>query len=106
MRSRQDWRAVATDGGRDTLFLAPCRVFVSLRRPGTTVTPRRHAGPVENQLQLPLVGEWAVRRTRPSTDGDWRIDEPTRRVGRRGLAAARAALARTSAPEEARATAA
>ena len=34
------------------------------------------------------------RRAAPYDD-DWRLDERTRRVGRRGLAAARAALART-----------
>jgi hypothetical protein len=63
-------------------------------------------GPVENQLQLPLVGDIA-RRPAPATgDSDWRIDEPTRRVGRRGLAAARAALARAAALEDTRATAA
>jgi hypothetical protein len=61
---------------------------------------------VENQLQLPLVGDTAGRSARPAGDSDWRIDEPTRRVGRRGLAAARAALARTSALDEARADAA
>jgi len=63
-------------------------------------------GPVENQLQLPLVGDIARRPARPTTDGDWRIDEPTRRVGRRGLAEARAALARASALEDTRANAA
>lgn len=61
---------------------------------------------VENQLQLPLVGDIARRPDRPPTEGDWRIDEPTRRVGRRGLAEARAALARTSALEDTRADAA
>jgi hypothetical protein len=61
---------------------------------------------VENQLQLPLVGDIAGRPARASVDSDWRIDEPTRRVGRRGLAAARAALARASALDDARADAA
>jgi hypothetical protein len=61
---------------------------------------------VENQLQLPLVGDIAGRTARPAADSDWRIDEPTRRVGRRGLAAARAALARSSALEDSRADAA
>jgi hypothetical protein len=62
-------------------------------------------GLVENQLQLPLVGDIAGRRDRPA-DSDWRIDEPTRRVGRRGLAEARAALARASALDDTRADAA
>jgi hypothetical protein len=61
---------------------------------------------VENQLQLPLVGDTAGRPARPGGDGDWRIDEPTRRVGRRGLAAARAALARAAELEDTRADAA
>ena len=61
---------------------------------------------VENQLQLPLVGDLAGRPVRPSADSDWRIDEPTRRVGRRGLAAARAALARAAALDDTRADAA
>jgi hypothetical protein len=45
-----------------------------------------------------------TRATRPSGVGrapagheDWRLDEPTRRAGRRGLAEARAALARVRA---------
>jgi len=58
---------------------------------------------VENQLQLPLVGD--ITR-RPAAESEWRIDEPTRRVGRRGLAAARAALARASALADTRADAA
>jgi len=61
---------------------------------------------VENQLQLPLVGDLAGRPVRPAGDSDWRIDEPTRRVGRRGLADARAALARASVLDDARADAA
>jgi hypothetical protein len=61
---------------------------------------------VENQPQLPLVGDTAGRPTRPTPESDWRIDEPTRRAGRRGLAAARAALARSSAFEDAEADAA
>lgn len=60
---------------------------------------------VENQLQLPLVGDLAGRPARPA-DSEWRIDEPTRRVGRSGLAAARAALARASALDDTRANAA
>gem|GEM_PF-6526190 len=49
------------------------------------------------QPQLPLVGETHHGiRTRVEVDDDWRIDEPTRVAGRRGLAAARAALARTA----------
>jgi hypothetical protein len=63
-------------------------------------------GLVQNQPQLPLVGDTAGRRARPAPDSDWRIDEPTRRVGRRGLAEARAALARASALEDTRADAA
>jgi hypothetical protein len=51
---------------------------------------------VENQLQLPLVGDLAERPTRRCAESDWRIDEPTRRVGRSGLAVARAALARAT----------
>jgi hypothetical protein len=61
---------------------------------------------VENQLQLPLVGGSTNRRVPPRDESEWRIDEPTRRVGRRGLAEARAALARTSSLEDARADAA
>ncbi|HVA03537.1 MAG TPA: hypothetical protein VMU64_07265 [Acidimicrobiales bacterium] len=61
---------------------------------------------MENQLQLPLVGDTAGRPVRPHPDSDWRIDEPTRRVGRRGLAAARAALARAAALDDTRANAA
>jgi hypothetical protein len=61
---------------------------------------------VENQLQLPLVGDIAGRPVRPASDSDWRIDEPTRRAGRRGLVAARAALARSSSFEDAQADAA
>jgi hypothetical protein len=61
---------------------------------------------VESQLQLPLVGDTAGRPLRRPTDSDWRIDEPTRRAGRRGLAAARAALARSSAFGDAEADAA
>lgn len=63
-------------------------------------------GLVENQLQLPLVGDITGRRAPPAADSDWRIDEPTRRVGRRGLAEARAALARASTLEDAQADAA
>jgi hypothetical protein len=63
-------------------------------------------GPVENQLQLPLVGDTAGRPVRSASDSDWRIDEPTRRVGRQGLAAARAALARASALDDTQADAA
>jgi len=63
-------------------------------------------GPVENQLQLPLVGDTGGRPRRPAPDNDWRIDEPTRRAGRRGLAAARAALARSSPFEDSQADAA
>jgi len=55
---------------------------------------------VENQLQLPLVGDTVGRQASPRADSDWRIDESTRRAGRRGLAAARAALARTSTLED------
>jgi len=62
---------------------------------GRSVTPRRdHAG-VQVQQRLPLVGDTGAAPGRPA-DGDWRIDEPTRLAGRRGLAAARAALARST----------
>jgi len=70
------------------------------------VTPGRDAGTVENQLQLPLVGDTTGRPVRPAPDSDWRIDETTRRAGRRGLAAARAALARSAALGDTRADAA
>jgi len=56
-------------------------------------------GDVDNQPQLPLVGDTAGRLVRPPGDADWRIDEMTRRAGRRGLVAARAALARHRALE-------
>ena len=48
------------------------------------------------QPQLPLPGPTGAQ-DRPARDGeDWRIDEPTRLAGRRGVAAARAALARST----------
>jgi hypothetical protein len=53
--------------------------------------------PQQQTLPLRLVGE----------DGraeDWRIDDQTREVGRRGLAAARAALAAAARRSEERAT--
>jgi hypothetical protein len=60
------------------------------------------------QPQLPLVGGSertpGAQQVRP--DDDWRIDERTRRAGRRGLAVARAALARSTSAEASRATAA
>ncbi len=74
--------------------------------PAPLLQPDAILGVVENQLQLPLVGDTAGRPARPVGDSDWRIDEPTRRVGRRGLAAARAALARASALDDTRADAA
>ena len=63
---------------------------------------------MEIQPQLPLVGETHHGiRARVAVDDDWRIDEPTRVAGRQGLAAARAALARTApVPEDRRADAA
>jgi hypothetical protein len=61
---------------------------------------------VEYQPQLPLIGAIARRSARPGAESDWRIDEPTRRVGRRGLAAARAALNRSTAFEDRNAAAA
>jgi hypothetical protein len=61
---------------------------------------------MENQLQLPLVGDLAGRPARRCADSDWRIDEPTRRLGQKGLADARAALARASAPADTQANAA
>jgi hypothetical protein len=51
---------------------------------------------VEYQPQLPLTGDVVRRVPRADADSDWRLDEPTRIVGRQGLAAARAALASTS----------
>ena len=52
---------------------------------------------VDYQQPLPLVGDTGGASTaRPAPGGDWRIDERTRRAGRQGLAAARAALARSS----------
>jgi hypothetical protein len=74
--------------------------------PGRALHLDAMLGLVQNQPQLPLVGDTAGRRARPAPDSDWRIDEPTRRVGRRGLAEARAALARASALEDTRADAA
>jgi hypothetical protein len=59
-----------------------------------------------HQPQLPLVGDTAGHRVRPASDSDWRIDEPTRRAGRRGLSAARAALERSATFERLRADAA
>jgi hypothetical protein len=98
-----------TDGSvqsNDEPGTAPTRSGTgSAARTSRTVTPRRDPGSVENQPQLPLFADTG-RPVRRRIDGDWRIDEPTRRVGRRGLAAARAALARSAAPEAARATAA
>ena len=43
----------------------------------------------------PAIRARRARPVRPVPGGDWRIDERTRVVGRRGLAAARAALARS-----------
>jgi len=51
---------------------------------------------VAYQPQLPIPTEWPRACPPRPGDDDWRIDEPTRLVGRRGLAAARAALARTA----------
>ena len=48
---------------------------------GFTVTPPGHTAPMARQLQL------------LEQAPDWRIDDATKAVGRRGLAAARAALA-------------
>jgi hypothetical protein len=48
---------------------------------------------VEYQPHLPLVGDLERRRATPENDSDWRLDEPTRRAGHRGVRAARAALA-------------
>jgi len=61
---------------------------------------------VAYQPQLPIPTEWPQGRPPRRDDEDWRIDEPTRRVGRRGLAAARAALARTALVQGPRADAA
>ena len=58
------------------------------------------------QPQLPIPTEWPRARTPRRDDDDWRLDEPTRLVGRRGLAAARAALARTAPVDTPRADAA
>jgi hypothetical protein len=55
--------------------------------------------PQQQTLPLRLVGEGG--RTE-----DWRIDDQTREVGRRGLAAARAALAAAARRSEERATSA
>ena len=68
--------------------------------------PRAILHPVDKQQQLPLVGDLAGRPVHPAPDSEWRIDEPTRRAGRRGLAAARAALARASALQDTKADAA
>ncbi len=51
---------------------------------------------MEYQPQLPLKGEVVRPIRRGDAADDWRLDEPTRIVGRQGLAAARAALARAS----------
>jgi hypothetical protein len=62
-------------------------------------TVRRHRSPTI-QLQLPLnsVPSEATKRLQ----ADWRLDERTRSIGRRGVAAARALLGEsTPAPEEA-----
>ena len=47
----------------------------------------------QEQLPLPDVEPAA---TRARGGDDWRLDEPTRQAGRRGLVAARRALARAS----------
>ncbi|HEY5252627.1 MAG TPA: hypothetical protein VIJ09_13235 [Acidimicrobiales bacterium] len=54
------------------------------RRPGTTER-RAHPAPAA-----------APRRSYPYDDQNWRLDEKTRRAGRQGVAAARAALAGTA----------
>jgi len=51
---------------------------------------------VAYQPQLPIPTAWPQNRPPRPEDDDWRIDEPTRLAGRRGLAAARAALARST----------
>jgi len=75
-------------------------------RPGAVLHLGAILGHVENQLQLPLVGDVSGGTERPSVDSDWRIDESTRRAGRRGVAAARAALARHGSLEDNQADAA
>ncbi len=52
-------------------------------------TVRRHRSPAI-QLELPLRSPPA--RVAPRPEGDWRLDEQTRRIGRQGVAAARALL--------------
>ncbi|HUY21721.1 MAG TPA: hypothetical protein VMV22_05220 [Acidimicrobiales bacterium] len=55
---------------------------------------------MQYQQRLPLIVDTGTGSA--TTDGDWRLDEPTRLAGRRGLASARAALARSTraAPNE------
>ena len=52
-------------------------------------TARRHRSPTI-QLELPLRSPPA--EATPDPQGDWRLDERTRRIGRQGVAAARALL--------------
>jgi hypothetical protein len=69
-----------------------------------TVAGRTRPTRRARQTQPGVTGAGDTRATRPVTEsagsgrslpvGDWRIDETTRRAGRRGLAEARAALAR------------
>ena len=92
--------------GTDSLTATWSRIVPAFCSTHLGVTPRRDAGSVENQLQLPLVGDTTGRPVRPAPDSDWRIDETTRRAGRQGLAAARAALARSAALGDTRADAA
>ena len=52
-------------------------------------TARRHRSPTV-QLELPLRSPPA--EAAPRRQADWHLDEQTRRIGRRGVAAARALL--------------
>lgn len=65
-------------------------------------TARRHRSPT-TQLQLPLHSPPA--EAAPGPQEDWRLDERTRRIGRQGVAAARALLEDgTRTPEDTAAT--
>jgi hypothetical protein len=58
--------------------------------------------PLPHALQLELTLPAPPTRATPPRDDDWRLDEATRRIGRRGVAAARAVLAGGDADRAAR----
>ena len=60
-----------------------------------TTARRSRSRTTQPELPLRLASAAPSRRPAPPEAADWRIDEDTRRVGRRGIAAARERLAAT-----------